>query len=49
MSVEEQFSQEFERLPLRDIVVGMQEFLILDKHFVEVRLQEVGRDHLVAR
>jgi hypothetical protein len=26
----------------------MQELLILDEHFVEVRLQEVGRDHLVA-
>ena len=46
--VEQEFSEKLEGLSPRDIVVRMEQFLIVGEHLVEVRLQEVGREHLMS-
>ena len=48
MPVEQEFSEKLEGLSPRDIVVRMEQFLIVGEHLVEVRLQEVGREHLMS-
>lgn len=49
MPVEQQFSQQLERLSPSHVVVGMQELLVVAEHFVKVRLQELGSQHFVLR
>ena len=46
--VEQEFSEKLEGLSPRDIVVRMEQFLIIGEHLVEIRLQEVGREHLMS-
>jgi len=48
VSIKKELSQQLEGLPLGDVVVRVEQFLILDEDLVEVRLQEVSRDHLVS-
>lgn len=47
VSVEEQFPEQLQRLPLGDVVVRMQELFILCKHPVIIALQEICTHYLV--
>jgi hypothetical protein len=49
MPVEQEFPQQLERLPPRDVIVRVQQLLVLGEDLVEVGLQEICSEHLVLR
>ena len=49
VSVQEKFSEQFERLSPRHVVVGVEQFLVVVENLVVVGLQEFCSQHLVLR